>query len=222
MNDHELIKKVKLLKKIEPSQNWVGLTRRELLGQTELTPSWFMVHWRPALAGLLLSLILVSGLLGLIRFGQEDPLLVDPNEEPMTIAQYSPLSGLEDSLFNLKDQIVDLKDQITVRDSQPLVTGTKNRQAQEIQSVIQSIRALTQNIEEVDRDRVLASLNDEIEEAGEEIKLAFLESELNDLREQASQGLLSEEKMLGLSEVEDLYQDEDYEGAFWRLIELVN
>lgn len=222
MNDHELIKKVKLLKKIEPSPDWVSLTRRELLGSTETKPSWFAVYWRPTLAGLLLSLTLVGGLLGLMRFGQEDPLLVNRGEEPTPVAQYSPLSDLEDSLFSLKDQIVDLKDQIAVRDSQSSAPGTKDHQAQEIQAVIQSIRALTQNIEEVDRDRVLASLNDEIEEAGEGIKLAFLESELKDLREQANHGLLSEEKMLGLSEVEALYQDEDYEGAFWRLIELVN
>lgn len=221
MNDHELVKKIKLLKKIEPSKDWVGLTKQELLGVEEPTPSWFMAHWRPALAGLLLSLVMVGGLLGLIRLGQEDPLLVEQEDEP-SIAQYSPLSGLEDSLFSLKDQIVDLKDQIAVRDSQPSVAGVKSHQAQEIQDVIESIRALTQNIEEIDRDRVLASLNDEIEEAGEEMKLAFLESELNDLREQADQGLLNEEKMLGLSEVEELYQDEDYENAFWRLIELVN
>lgn len=222
MNDYELVKKIKLLKKIEPSSDWVGLTKQELLGFEEPTPSWFMAHWQPALAGLLLSLVMVGGLLGLIRLGQEDPLLVEPDDKPITIVQSGPLSGLEESLFSLKDQIVDLKEQIAVRESQPSVAGAKSYQVEEIQAVIESIRALTQNIEEVDRDRVLASLNDEIEEAGEEMKLAFLESELNDLREQADQGLMSEEKMLGLAEVEELYQNEDYENAFWRLIELVN
>lgn len=222
MNDYELVKKIKLLKKIEPSSDWVGLTKQELLGFEEPTPSWFMAHWQPALAGLLLSLVMVGGLLGLIRLGQADPLLVEPDDKPITIVQSGPLSGLEESLFSLKDQIVDLKEQIAVRESQPSVAGAKSYQVEEIQAVIESIRALTQNIEEIDRDRVLASLNDEIEEAGEEMKLAFLESELNDLREQADQGLMSEEKMLGLAEVEELYQNEDYENAFWRLIELVN
>lgn len=222
MNDHELVKKIKLLKKIEPSSDWAGLTKRQLLGAEEPTPSWFMAHWQPALAGLLLSLVMVGGLLGLIRFSQEDPLLVDQDDEPVAIVQSGPLSGLEESLFSLKDQIINLKDQIAVQESQPSVAGAKSYQVEEIQAVIESIRALTQNIEEIDRDRVLASLNDEIEEAGEEMQMAFLESELNDLREQADQGLMSEEKMLGLAEVEELYQNEDYENAFWRLIELVN
>lgn len=216
MEDRELIKKIKLLKDIKPGHDWVDLTRRDLLGAEEPRLSWLTLNWQPALTGLALSLALVGGLLGLIHFGQE-PVLVE--EEETLTAEYSPLMLLEDSLVSLKGQIVDFKEQISERN-----TGSTNKsqQALEIQEVVNNIRELTRNIEEVDREKVLASLSDEIEKAGEEVKMVFLESELNDLKDQAEKGLLSEEKMLELSEVDSLYQSEDYEGAFWRLMELIN
>jgi len=217
MEDRELIRKIKSLKDVKPGHDWVGLTKQDLLGVEEPQFNWLALNWRPALTGLVLSLALVGGLLGLIRFSQE-PVLVE--EEPETlVAEYSPLMLLEDSLVDLKGQIVDFKAQIGERSSS---STNRNQQALEIQEVVNNIRELTRNIEEVDREKVLASLSDEIEEAGEEVKMVFLESELNDLKDQAEKGLLSEEKMLELSEVDNLYQSEDYEGAFWRLMELIN
>jgi hypothetical protein len=215
MEDRDLIKMIKSLKQVEPGSDWVVSTRESILGQEELKSSWFMAHWQPALTGLGVGLALVGGLLGLIRFNQG----TISEEEPVMVAETSPLFVLAEPLTGLKDQIVGLKDQLSDTREKRI---DKNQQALEIQQMIQDIRDLTQNIEEVDREKVLATLSDEIKEAGEDIKLAFLETELNDLRDQAERGLLNQEKMVGLSEIEELYQTQDYESAFWRLIELIN
>lgn len=217
MEDRELVKMIKSLKIVQPNQDWVSLTRDNLFGVVkENKSSWFVAHWQPALTGMVLGLALVGGLLGLLHFGQ-DQVVVE--EEPNFVAEKSPLIVLQEPLVGLKEQIVELKDQLTVTRDRRV---ENNKQALEIQQMIEDIRSLTENIEVIDKDKVLATLSDEIKEAGEDVKLAFLENGLNDLKEQAEKGLLTDEKMLELAAVKELYQAKDYEGAFWRLIELIN
>ncbi len=208
-----MVKKIRMIR-LEPSQDWVSLTRREILGSEEPRSRWFIAHWRPVLTGLTLSLAFVGGLLGMIRFSQED---LSRTGEPVSA---SPLVVLEDSLVGLKNQMTVLKEQIVKKEVQPL--SSRSQQALEIQQMVQGIRELTQSIEQVDRDRVLAVLSADLEAVRQEVKVAFLERELAELRNQREQGLLNPEEVLILSAVEELYRSEEYEDAFWRLMELIN
>ncbi len=217
MEDRELAQKIKQLKAVGPDQEWIGSTKESLLGPEEPGMGWFLTHWRPALTGLALSLALVGGLLGLIRFEQQAP----ETEEPVMVMEQSPLFELEAPLTGLKDQIVELKGQIAVAERR--VRNDEDRQqVLELQQTIAQINSLTDNIERVDQDDVLASLGAEIKQAGREVQEAFIENELLDLQEQKEQDLLNEEEVLELSEIEELYQSGDSEGAFWRLMELIN
>ncbi|MBI2625231.1 MAG: hypothetical protein HYW70_02780 [Candidatus Nealsonbacteria bacterium] len=71
MNDKELIQKIRLLKQVNPREDWVLLTKSRILSQEEFSPStslrvnWLdilMLRWKPVVVAPILTVLVVFGL----------------------------------------------------------------------------------------------------------------------------------------------------------------
>ena len=209
MRDEELIKALKKLQEVKPSEDWVMKTERNILGLRERKT--FSFSWSPVLAGLAAFLLIIGGLAG-YHFSSPHQVAVKPKPT-------SQVASLAPSLENLKNQIQKTSEGLK---KLPATVPLSPQKKEVIKKTVEESQKIVKQIRVLDKDKTLASLTNDITKANQGLMTEFTRQEIQRLDQENNQGLLSKDKIQELTKIKSLLKAGENEEAFYQLLILEN
>ena len=233
MTEKELIGKIRELRQIQPSKDWVSLTKSQILGKEDkynnLISVFQILFSKPAYAGL----VVVFVLFGLFGFSQNSLPgdLLYPIKKITERSQAVFVSEEELPKYNLEiankrlDELNEIAQTNQVKKLAPAISEFQANISEAAKSLakvkgqdVEKIVAQTKKLEE-NKKKVENVLATKIETEEYDDALAQLvESQIKDLEERT----LTEEQMKILAEAKELYQAGNFAEALERILLLSN
>ncbi len=223
MTEKELVKKIKKLKGIKPSQNWVLKTKIRILGETpqfELFP-----FFKPVYAGLFLVFIF----LGIVELAQSalpgEPLYpLKKMTEGIQVVFVSETNrpGLQLSLTNKR--LEELNEIALKNEAKKLVPAIKELEANVSQAAKDLVRTKKADKEVIEKTKELVENKEKVEKIlATKIETEELENAYKVLAEKEIENLenssLTEIQIEILNQAKEFFEKEDYLNAFLKAIE---
>jgi len=227
MTEAELIKKIKTLKEIKPRNDWVLLTKSQILGDVEVRPQHFLFpFFKPAYAGIFVVLFLI----GLFEFSQSafpgEPLYFIKRASEKAVVSFT--SQEQKSKVNLESankRLEELNQIVQNNEVKKLAPTMSEFQANvseaaknlvNVKKVDEGLVAQTQKLEE-NKEKVEKVLATKIETEEYDNALSRLvEREIQDLRERT----LNEEQTVTLQEAKADFEVGNYSEALIKILSL--
>jgi len=233
MTEKELIGKIRELRQIQPSKDWVSLTKSQILGKEDkynnLISVFQILFSKPAYAGL----VVVFVLFGLFGFSQNSLPgdLLYPIRQITERSQAVFVSEEELPKYNLEiankrlDELNEIAQTNQVKKLAPAISEFQANISEAAKSLakvkgqdVEKIVAQTKKLEE-NKKKVENVLATKIETEEYDDALAQLvESQIKDLEERT----LTEEQMKILAEAKELYQAGNFAEALEKILLLSN
>jgi len=233
MTEKELIGKIRELRQIQPSKDWVSLTKSQILGKEDkynnLISVFQILFSKPAYAGL----VVVFVLFGLFGFSQNSLPgdLLYPIKKITERSQAVFVSEEELPKYNLEiankrlDELNEIAQTNQVKKLAPAISEFQANISEAAKSLakvkgqdVEKIVAQTKKLEE-NKKKVENVLATKIETEEYDDALAQLvESQIKDLEERT----LTEEQMKILAEAKELYQAGNFAEALEKILLLSN
>lgn len=227
MTEAELIKKIKTLREIKPRNDWVLLTKSQILGDVEVRPQHFLFpFFKPAYAGVFVVLFLI----GLFEFSQSalpgEPLYFVKRASEQAVVSFT--SQEQKSKVNLQSankRLEELNQIVQNNEVKKLAPAMSEFQANvseavknlvNVKRVDEGLVAQTQKLEE-NKEKVEKVLATKIETEEYDNALSQLvEREIQDLEERT----LNEEQTVTLQEAKADFEAGNYSEALIKILNL--
>ena len=236
MEEKELIGKIRGLRQIKPSQDWVALTKSQILGEDkELSSlkkytSLFLFPFlklKPVYAGLIIVFILV-GLFGV----SQNSLPGDP------LYSIKKITERAQTVFVAEEDLPRVQLELADKRLEELARVAQENRVKNLSSAINetkaSISEANKNLAKASSPAEVKKIVDEIEEKAQVINqtlgVAFGEEEIGELRQNSDKlyaeylishletRTLTEEQQEILEEAKELYEAGDYSGALEKIL----
>ena len=236
ITEKELIRQLKALRDIKPSEDWVSFTRRNIIGES--SPKTYF-YFKPAFTLSLLGILIISSfsfavaqnslpgdrLYSLKRVTERVRLALAPsNEKPriqleLTTKRLNELKQIakENKIEKLNSAIAEVNQTIpeTAKTIQKIVKEKKN---------IENVKEIVKKVDEIEKTKKevqalgIVVKGDELEKTSQELRKELVESELKDLEDRS----LTENQKNLLEKAKEYYQKEDYSEALETIFYLTN
>ena len=229
MTEKELIGEIRKLRQIRPSQDWVSLTKIQILGDVEVKPQpFYFPFFKPAYAGLIV--VVLFGLFGFAQNSLPGDILY-PIKKITEKSQAVFVSEKELPKYNLEiankrlDELNEIAQTNQVKKLASAISEFQTNMSEAAKSLakvkgqdVEKIVAQTKKLEE-NKKKVENVLATKIETEEYDDALAQLvESQIKDLEERT----LTEEQMKILAEAKELYQAGNFAEALEKILLLSN
>ena len=228
MTEAELIKKIKTLKEIKPRNDWVLLTKSQILGDVEVRPQHFLFpFFKPAYAGVFVVLFLI----GLFEFSQSalpgEPLYFIKRASEQTVASFTPQEqkskvNLESANKRLEELNQIAQNPNEVKKLAPTMSEFQANVSEAVKNLVnvkrvdEGLVAQTKKLEE-NKEKVEKVLATKIETEEYDNALSKLvEREIQDLEERT----LNEEQTATLQEAKADFEVGNYSEALIKILSL--
>ena len=229
MTEKELIGKIRELRQIRPSQDWVSLTKIQILGDVEVKPQpFYFPFFKPVYAGLIV--VVLFGLFGFAQNSLPGDILY-PIKKITEKSQAVFVSEKELPKYNLEiankrlDELNEIAQTNQVKKLASAISEFQTNMSEAAKSLakvkgqdVEKIVAQTKKLEE-NKKKVENVLATKIETEEYDDALAQLvESQIKDLEERT----LTEEQTKLLVEAKELYQAGSFTEALEKILLLTN